>query len=292
MKKKGLVCVVLSVLSVVALAMLVFPMASGATGGDDNCFKVDVDDAFKEASGNVSNKCAGAEVSSVCIKAATETFCSSNSCFTIDYDGANWSLSENWPDDEKGSECHDVSHYTVCWSCGSEPTPTPETEPTPTPETEPTPTPPRPIPTPEDDYPSCWPRKEILITGCPPADLVISQWIDFESSDPLTEPTGQQLFPDRPWVGEKLIYDLDYERSYRWWGWSQSKGWIYLFDDTTGREKAWNVSCDVLHNEYHFDCPAPTPPPVPEQLPETGYVPKPASLGLVWAILTAGGVIA
>ena len=159
----------------------------------------------------------------------------------------------------------------------------PPTEPTPTPPTEPTPTPgPRITPTP--DWPLCWPRKEVVITGCPPSDLKVSQWINF---DPLSqEPTGEKL-SDRPWSGEMLLYDLEYETTYGWWGWSEGTGWIWLFSDITGREKAWWLPCDILHNEYHFQCPAPTPPPVPE-LPETGYTPQVKSPLLAIAALAVG----
>ncbi|MEA2020587.1 MAG: hypothetical protein U9M98_02605 [Patescibacteria group bacterium] len=87
----------------------------------EQCFKVDVTDAFKEASGDLAedwDNCPGTvAVTSVTVKAGTETYQESNDCFTIGYEGSKWWVAENWEDDNKGPECKDISWYEICGEC-------------------------------------------------------------------------------------------------------------------------------------------------------------------------------
>ncbi len=316
----------------VAIALLFVSIATATTPIPSNCTKVDVTDSWKEASGSVASKCPGAYVTSLCGKGGSDPdVCSSNDCYTINYSGPNWSISENWPADDKGPECKDLSHYTVCWDC---PPPLPDCGEACTdeckgdlvcqngtcvnldcPEDEDcvcTPTPgcwskcaytsqcPEGLQClgghcvdpycPEErncDCDPCCPRGEVVLTGCVPTDITVSvsQWIDFPEVVG-GEPQGDKR-NDQRWGGKTLIYDLVFDRPYRYWIWLESGEWLYVGDIKPTEE------CPKVYQlKYNFPCPVPLPP----ELPETGYAPPPtvnpsAAISAIAGILMAiGGV--
>lgn len=143
-------------------------------------------------------------------------------------------------------------------------------EPTPTlPPGEPTPTPPpgRPTPTPiweptPPNWPLCWPRIEVGVTGCVPSGGSISQW--FEG----------RVLSDRTWKGETLLIDADYDTTYEFRWWSPSTGPLTIGYVTTDKEVKGALTCPTKLLTYPFPCVGePTPVPPPPELPETGFAP-------------------
>jgi len=177
-----------------------------------------------------------------------------------------------------GPYAYGISHVVVTTDeLPPEPTPTlPPSEPTPTlpPGPGPTPTSPPWEPTPPN-WPLCWPRINVGLSGCVPEGGAISQW--FEGN----------VLSDRKWVGEIQLYDVNFESTYLFKFWSQATGSLTIGEITTGKEIKGQTTCEVHDIVLDFPCAGPTPVPPPPQLPVTGI----AQLTNPWVIFSAVGML-